>query len=875
MLWWLAHTTLTAAVLVGIVALVCRLGRFGPAVRHALWLLVLLKLLTPPLVKWHLPWPAGWPDFRTASVSRSPEPDRLARPQLDPHPAAPMGPALPPDAGQTAPPSGSGKASVKAVPPAPVDKGNSESTATSDRAAPFSSGKLNLVVPVVEFLWLGSAGVVAFLTLLRVQRFRRLLVWKQPAPGWLRRLVGELAAKLRVSPPRTLVLPGITTPFLWCLGWPKLLLPAALMEQFSPDCRRGVIAHELAHLRRRDHWVSWLQFLALCFWWWNPLFWYIRRRLRENAELACDAWVVTTLPECRRAYAEALIEVSQLVSAAPAPVPGLGIGGSGRQAFEGRLTMIMGEKMPCRVPARGLLAMGLLALVVLPGWSPGPKADPPQTEDQAPAAKGSEQHRVLEAALKQARVNDKYAMLLRQIKVAEDVDQYTDFNDYGYSQTNSYQGYEDLPAGYWVYVEPYWYVWRDLTAMPMPKRAWGPEQATGAPDTSEAGDLQTAWASLTEDGQDEWLLLEYAEPVIPKEVHVYETYNPGALYRVTAFKLDGTEVEIWKGPDPTPAGSDKGVSKIPVKVDFKTNRIKIYLASKDVPGWNEIDAVGLIDTAGKTQWAVAAEASSTYAQPRPVANKPMSTKRAYGPEQATGAPDTPEAGDFPTAWASLTADGQDEWLELEYAEEVKPTAVLVYETFNPGALYKVSVFQADGTEVEVWKGKDPTPVGSGKGVSVVPIKVNFKTKRVKIYLASKEVPGWNEIDAVGLRDTSQKTHWAVAAKASSTYAQAQAQLIVELDVAMQQELVAAQQRIAQLETENRMLRQAIQELKDKMKSEGDTEFTRRLYLDLLGRLPTKAEVEKFMKDTTPEKRQRLIEELLKMTKDQPPAPIKR
>src|SRR5262249_35044537 len=160
---------------------------------------------------------------------------------------------------------------------------------------------------------------------------------------------------------------------------------------------------------------------------------------------------------------------------------------------------------------------------------------PPPREDQAPAAKGPAQDRALEAALKQAGVNGKYAMLLAQIKVAEDVDSYTEFNDYGFSQTNSYRGYNDLPGGYWVYVDPYWYIWRDLTSAPAAKRAWGPEQATGAPDTLEAGDRQTAWASLTEDGQDEWLLLEYAKPVIPREIHVYETFNPGALYRVTAF----------------------------------------------------------------------------------------------------------------------------------------------------------------------------------------------------------------------------------------------------------------------------------------------------------------------------------------------------
>jgi hypothetical protein len=219
----------------------------------------------------------------------------------------------------------------------------------------------------------------------------------------------------------------------------------------------------------------------------------------------------------------------------------------------------------------------------------------------------------LEESLAKARVNGKYGMLLRQFKVEEDAKTYGNFKDLGRSDRKDYAGLTDLPAGYWVYVRPYWYIWRDLAAVMKPKRPWGPEQATGVPDTDQAGDIQTAWASASQDDQDEWLLLEYPEPVVPTAVDVYETYNPGAVLRITAFRLDGEEVEIWKGEDPTPVGSEKGVSRVPVKVKFKTNRIKLYIASKAVPGWNEIDAVGLKDRNG-THWAFAAEASSTYAQ---------------------------------------------------------------------------------------------------------------------------------------------------------------------------------------------------------------------------------------------------------------------
>jgi hypothetical protein len=259
----------------------------------------------------------------------------------------------------------------------------------------------------------------------------------------------------------------------------------------------------------------------------------------------------------------------------------------------------------CR--GRWLAVLGVFALVM--GASNSPADEPDRT------ARGAKfQALPPEKALRKAHGGGKYQMLLRQIKAPQDAAQYADFRDLGLRQVKEYAGVTDLPKGYWVYVYPYWYIWRDLAATPKPKRAWGPEQATGPPDTPNAGDIQTAWASRTPDGEDEWLLLEYAEPVVPEAVSVHETYNPGALYRVTIFKLDGEEVEVWKGKDPTPVNSGKGVSEIVFQAPFKTNRVRIYLDSKNVPGWNEIDAVGLRDTAGKTHWAVSADASSTYAE---------------------------------------------------------------------------------------------------------------------------------------------------------------------------------------------------------------------------------------------------------------------
>jgi hypothetical protein len=237
--------------------------------------------------------------------------------------------------------------------------------------------------------------------------------------------------------------------------------------------------------------------------------------------------------------------------------------------------------------------------------------------DSSPVGRVGASPRNLEDAYKKAQVDGKYRMLLRQIKVEKDAETYGAFKDFGVYSMPEYAGFQDLPSGHWVYVAPYWYIWRDLASVQRAKRNWGPEQATGEPDTDAAGDIVTAWASASQDGQEEWLMTEYENFVTPTAVLVHETYNPGALFRVTVFKPDGEEVEVWKGADPTPTESGLGVSEIPVKVNFKTNRVKIYLDSPSVPGWNEIDAVGLRDKAKTTQWAVAAEASSTYAPPYP------------------------------------------------------------------------------------------------------------------------------------------------------------------------------------------------------------------------------------------------------------------
>lgn len=254
----------------------------------------------------------------------------------------------------------------------------------------------------------------------------------------------------------------------------------------------------------------------------------------------------------------------------------------------------------------------LLIMIVLWALPQLARGEPPEAAKPAMALKPLE----LEASLAKASGNGKYRLLLRQFKVEKDAETHKDFADLGMRELTEYAGQTQLPKGQWVYVYPYWYIWGEqtATAAAKPKRPYGPEQLTGPPDVLQGGDNGNAWCSLSADDQDEWLLLEYAEPMLPTAVLVHANYYPGAVGKVTVFKLDGSEVEVWTGEDPTPVESAHGISVIPIKVDFKVNRIKVYLNSVDTPSWNEIDTVGLRDAGGMLHWPTAAAASSTYAR---------------------------------------------------------------------------------------------------------------------------------------------------------------------------------------------------------------------------------------------------------------------
>jgi hypothetical protein len=123
---------------------------------------------------------------------------------------------------------------------------------------------------------------------------------------------------------------------------------------------------------------------------------------------------------------------------------------------------------------------------------------------------------------------------------------------------------------------------------------WSANQAAGAPNVDKYGDNGAAWAPKTQEGGIEWLDLKYPKPVHATEVRVRESCGSGAVIKIEVFDEQGAAHAIWQGNDPTKE-LNYLIAKFP-KTTFKTDRVKVTLATNVLPGWKEIDAVQLVGT---------------------------------------------------------------------------------------------------------------------------------------------------------------------------------------------------------------------------------------------------------------------------------------
>lgn len=288
--------------------------------------------------------------------------------------------------------------------------------------------------------------------------------------------------------------------------------------------------------------------------------------------------------------------------------------------------------------------------------------------------------------------------------------------------------------------------------------SWGFGQATGEPNTSDCGDLSTAWASATSQGVDN-LTLFFDKAVLPTQVNIYQTYNPGSIIgvelsnSVTRETIGIPNSVDAPGNTPCPGVFTLDVSGISSPMDT----VNIYFDQSIGGGWNEIDAVELVGTTNAAptvttttlearQWANFATGTSQYGE------------QGWSFEQATGEPNTNECGDYSTAWASRDSTGADS-LRLTFNQAVIPTQVNIHQTFNPGSIIGVELFNIEtGNTVGIPNSVDPPGNTSCPGIFSLDISnIDTPMNGVVIYLDQEIGGSWNEIDAVELVGVIENT----------------------------------------------------------------------------------------------------------------------
>ena len=201
--------------------------------------------------------------------------------------------------------------------------------------APVPSGAVGgaarLTIPVSGLAGLAALAVFVLAGSLRgtglALALRRARRWRSGAreegSPRVRALARECGEALGVRGVPVLAAPGLEGPVTVGVLAPVVLLPASFAEGHDDDAIRAALAHELAHVRRRDFAANLAHEAALVPFAWHPAVRHLRRRLDETREMACDELAAASLLGPKR-YARSLVAVAAGIRSL-APSPGLGV----------------------------------------------------------------------------------------------------------------------------------------------------------------------------------------------------------------------------------------------------------------------------------------------------------------------------------------------------------------------------------------------------------------------------------------------------------------------------------------------------------------------------------------------------------------------
>jgi beta-lactamase regulating signal transducer with metallopeptidase domain len=146
---------------------------------------------------------------------------------------------------------------------------------------------------------------------------------------------------------------------------PRILLPRSWTTWSGPKLC-AVLAHEAAHVRRRDALVALAARLNCCVFWFHPFAWWLERQLAVTAEQACDEAAVRAMGQSRE-YADVLLEMAEAVHRHGGRLAWQGVGMTGAGALEHRIDRILRGDLARRMsrPRQAAVAIACAAAIFL------------------------------------------------------------------------------------------------------------------------------------------------------------------------------------------------------------------------------------------------------------------------------------------------------------------------------------------------------------------------------------------------------------------------------------------------------------------------------------------------------------------------------
>lgn len=184
-------------------------------------------------------------------------------------------------------------------------------------------------------------------------------------PGVLS-LIDRCREELRVRrKPDVLTSADVSAPALMGFIRPRLLLPESVLTRFDPTELRLILLHELAHLKRHDVAVNWVASVLQAVHWFNPIVHLAFARLRSDRELAADELVLAhSGADQRNTYGQTIVKLLQTLAPGRAGFSGM-VGILERaHPMKRRITMIA---QFTGITRRGTFVLASVALVVLIG----------------------------------------------------------------------------------------------------------------------------------------------------------------------------------------------------------------------------------------------------------------------------------------------------------------------------------------------------------------------------------------------------------------------------------------------------------------------------------------------------------------------------